>query len=71
MSCLPLEMGSQQNQTPEYMKSVKQGRILLGKMILPLGGMRNSRHRVPIGRGRKLDLEKGDIAYNGASVSLH
>ena len=53
------------------MKSVKQGRILVGQMILLPGGMRNPRHRVPISRGRKLDLEKGNIAYNGASVSLH
>ena len=69
--CLPLGTDLQQNRIPEHMKSVKQGRILVGQMILPPGGMRNPRHRVPISRGRKLDLEKGNIAYNGASVSLH
>ena len=69
--CLPLGTDLQQNRIPEHVKSVKQGRILVGQMILPLGGMRNSRHRVPISRGCKFDLEIGDIAYNGASVSLH
>ena len=71
MSCLPLEMGSQQNQTPEYMKSVKQGWILAEQMILLLEGMRVLGQRGSIGRECKFDLEKGCIAYNSASVSVY
>ena len=71
MSCLSLEMGSQQNQIPEYMKSVKQGWILVGQMVLLLEEIRVLGQRGPIGRECKFDLEKGCIAYNSASVSVY
>ena len=71
MSCLSLEMGSQQNQIPEYMKSVKQGQILEEQMILLLEEMRVLGQKESIGREWKFDLEKGCIAYNSASVSVY
>tara|TARA_Y100000590_G_scaffold272606_1_gene306059 strand:- start:1771 stop:1965 length:195 start_codon:yes stop_codon:yes gene_type:complete len=64
-------MGSQQNQIPEYMKSVKQGWILVGQMILLLEEIGVLGQRGPIGRECKFDLEKGCIAYNNASVSVY
>jgi len=64
-------MGSQQNQIPEYMKSVKLVWILVGQMILLLEGIRVLGQRGPIGREYKFDLEKGCIAYNSTSVSVY
>ena len=69
--CLPLGTDLQQNRILEHMKSVKQGWILVGQMILLLEEIRVLGQRGPIGRECKFDLEKGCIAYNSASVSVY
>ena len=69
MSYLLLEMGLQQTQIPEYKKSVKQGRILLWKMILILEEMHALGYRKPTDQKCIIGLGNSDIAYNNASVS--